>query len=80
MTSFHGTIKYEFNNDEKTYYPDFFIKDLNLIIEIKSTYWYNKFFDKNQAKINCCKKLGYDYIFIIDKDYSKFFENYASKF
>lgn len=79
VSDYNKSIKYQFNNEEKIYYPDFFIKNLNLIIEIKSSYWYNKFFDKNQAKINCCEKLGYNYLFIIDKNYSDFYINYASK-
>lgn len=79
ISDYKKCIKYNFKNEEKIYYPDFFIKKLNLIIEIKSSYWYNKFFDKNQAKMECCEKLGYNYIFIIDKNYSEFFKNYASK-
>ena len=79
ISDFNKGLKYIFNNKNKIYFPDFFIKKLNLIIEIKSSYWYNKFFDKNQEKIKSCEKLGYKYLFIIDKDYSEFLENYASK-
>lgn len=79
ISDYKKSIKYYFKNDKKVYYPDFFIKKFNLIIEIKSTYWYNKFFEKNQAKINHCKMLGYNYILIIDKNYLEFFINYASK-
>ena len=38
------TIKYFFDNKAKVYYPDFYLKSLNLIIEIKSNYIYEKFF------------------------------------
>jgi len=67
-----STIKYEFENKNKIYYPDFYLKEKNLIIEIKSIYTYKKYLDKNIAKENSCKKQGYNYIFIIDKHYEKF--------
>ncbi len=58
----------------KIYYPDFYIKKYNLIIEIKSNYTlsYN-------LKINLLKKKytienGYNYLFIIDKYYLQFTE------
>ena len=42
------TIKYDEN---KVYYPDFFIPELNLIVEIKSDYFYKKYLLKNLKKI-----------------------------
>lgn len=66
------TIKYEFNNLKKVYYPDFFIPELNLIVEIKSSHWYNKYLEKNIAKQKQCLKDGYQFIFIINKDYIEF--------
>ena len=65
-------IKYNFGDELKAYYPDFYLEELNLIIEIKSDYYYEKFLDKNLAKIDTCKKLGYEIIFIINKNYSEF--------
>jgi hypothetical protein len=56
----------------RIYFPDFFIKRLNLIVEIKSSYTYELHKEKNIAKMNRCKELGYNFLFIIDKDYSKF--------
>lgn len=45
----------------------FFIKELNLIIEIKSSYYFNIDYNKNIAKIKACSNLNY--IIIIDKNY-----------
>jgi len=63
------SIKYTYNDKEKMHYPDFFIEKLNLIIEIKSDYYYYKYLDKNEAKMNKCISDGYNYIFIINKNY-----------
>ncbi|MCK9416372.1 hypothetical protein M0Q97_06915 [Candidatus Dojkabacteria bacterium] len=61
-----------FFNKYTTYNSDFFIPNLNLIVEIKSSYWYKKYYDKNIIKENECRKLGYNYIIIIDKNYTIF--------
>jgi len=66
------TIKYEFNNKEKVYYPDFYYQPLNLIIEIKSSYTFYKDLDKNLIKQKQCLDKGYNFIFIIDKKYDEF--------
>lgn len=63
-------IKYEFEGKNKIHYPDFYIEKYNLIIEIKSSYYYNKHLDKNKSKMEACINLGYNYIFIINKNYS----------
>ena len=67
-----SSIKYIFNNKEFIYFPDFYNEKLNLIIEIKSSYWYDKHKDKNIAKQLACKEQGYNFIFIIDKNYDIF--------
>lgn len=61
-----------FLEKNRVYFPDFFIKSLNLIVEIKSSYTYKLHEEKNLEKMNKCKSLGYNFIFIIDKDYSEF--------
>lgn len=66
------TIKYLFNESEKNYHPDFYIKDINLIIEIKSDYYYNLHLEKNLSKEKSTLKQGFDFIFIINKDYTEF--------
>lgn len=66
------TIKYELNESELIYFPDFYIEELNLIVEIKSSYWYNKHKERNIAKEKQCKDSGYNYILIMNKDYKEF--------
>lgn len=65
-------IKYLFENKNNVYYPDFYVKDLNLIIEIKSSYYYDKYLNKNLAKQKSCLEQGYNFIFIINKNYNEF--------
>ena len=66
-------IEYSLNENVHYYHPDFYLPDYNLIIEIKSSYTYNYDIEKNMAKKDYSLKAGYEFIFIIDKDYS-FFE------
>ena len=68
------SIKYNFNNKVKYYHPDFFIEKLNLIVEIKSEYYYNLYLEKNLIKMESCRDQGYDFIFIMDKNYTEFLE------
>ena len=67
-------IKYFFNEKFRTYHSDFYIKNKNLVIEIKSTYIFNKEKEKNTAKKDTCMENGFDFLFIIDKKYDKFLE------
>ena len=64
------TITYKLNRDEKIYYSDFFIPSLNLIIEIKSKYWYNINKKVVEIKKKACIKNNYKYILILDKKYN----------
>ncbi|NPV12800.1 MAG: hypothetical protein HPY57_13525 [Ignavibacteria bacterium] len=66
------TIKYEYNGIEHYYYSDFYYEKLNLIIEIKSKKWYEEHLEKNIIKEKACREQGYNYIFIIDKNYTVF--------
>lgn len=68
----HEQIKYSYGGEDFFYYPDFFIEKLNLIVEIKSSYWYEKKLDINLQKEKSCKEQGFNFIFIIDKDYRVF--------
>lgn len=70
-------IKYKFNDKIKYYFPDFFLIEGNLIIEIKSDYYFNKNKEQNIAKQNECLNKGFNFMFIINKDYNKF-ENFIS--
>lgn len=66
------TIRYILNNNNKIYYPDFYISSLNLIIEIKNSYLAKK--DKLilETKQEAVLIEGFYYIMIIDKDYKEF--------
>lgn len=65
-------INYSFNDDIKIYYPDFYLKEYNLIVEIKSTYIHSLHYKKNIAKEKECLKQGFNYILILDKNYNEF--------
>lgn len=65
-------VRYIYKGNEHIYYPDFYIEELNLIIEIKSTNWYNIHKEKNELKKEYCIKNGYNFLFILDKDYTIF--------
>ena len=64
------TVKY----CDKFYFPDFFVPELNLIVEIKSKYWYEKDLEQNLLKQKSCLEQGYNFIFIINKKYDEFEE------
>jgi hypothetical protein len=64
-------IKYFLNESSHYYHPDFYLPDYNLIIEIKSSYTYNYDIERNITKKKYSIENGYNFIFIIDKDYSE---------
>lgn len=63
------SIKYTYNNTNKIYFPDFFLPEHNLIVEIKSTYTFNKEKELNDLKKKFTEKNNFRFIFIIDKNY-----------
>jgi len=70
------TIKYDMNEKHLIYFPDFFIEDKNLLIEIKSLYWYNKHKEKNKIKEKTCKDLGFQYLLVMNKKYDEFLKSF----
>ena len=58
---------------------DFYIKKLDLICEIKSSYYYNKYLEQNLLKEEYSKK-EHNFIFIVDKDYTKLLEFLSNYF
>lgn len=61
-------IYYVINGNNHKYYPDIYIKSENKIIEVKSTYTYNKDIEKNLLKMQACVNAGFNFEFkIIDK-------------
>lgn len=70
------TISFIYNDKNKVYHSDYFLPDINLICEIKSNYYYNKYLELNLIKQTETLKNKYNFIFIIDKKYielDKFF-------
>jgi len=63
-----GIINYFFNDDDKIYIPDIYIKSLNKIIEVKSKWTYDLEKDKNKLKKEACEQIGLNFEFwIINK-------------
>ena len=67
-----GVITYQNNNKEHKYYPDFYIKSINLIVEVKSTYTYSSDIIINKLKRQACidKKLNFEFIILDKKTYN----------
>ena len=61
-------IDYVFNGKCKKYFPDIFIRSINMLIEIKSSYTYAKDVDKNLAKQKASKKAGFQHVIMIWDD------------
>lgn len=59
------SISYTFDEHNKKYYPDIYIKSINKLIEVKSDFTFKLHKDQNIAKQNECIKQGYDYEFYI---------------
>ena len=54
-------IWYSYEGKQHRYYPDFYIPSENLIIEVKSQYILDLQWDKNQAKFQATKDLGFEF-------------------
>jgi hypothetical protein len=65
------SILYEYLGEKKVYHSDYYLPEYNLIIEVKSSYWYNKHLDLCKAKEESVKK-RYNYLMILDKKYEEF--------
>jgi len=68
-------FEYYLDNEKHKYTPDYFIEHKNLVIEIKSTYWLNCWLEKNKQKSKKVLKDGYNYLMILDNNFSEF-ENF----
>lgn len=64
------SIPYIFRGTPKVYHSDFFIPELNLIVEIKSTYILKRDSEIEEKKAACIN-LGYQYLLVLDKNYNE---------
>lgn len=65
------------NGSERLYVSDFYLPEYNLIVEVKSTYTLlkSKGAVNNKFKEKQVLNEGYNFIFLIDKDYNEFHQN-----
>jgi hypothetical protein len=63
------TIDYTLDSVNRKYYSDFYIPKYNLICEVKSWWTYNRDLSENEVKRKFSQRNGYNFIFVIDKDY-----------
>jgi len=63
-----GKILYNYKNVIHKYYPDFYIKSTNTIVEVKSRWTYEKWKEKNIAKKNACEEQGFKFIMMFPCD------------
>lgn len=72
-------FEYLIDNQKHYYFSDFYIKSHNLIVEIKSDWTYNNNLEINKLKEKSVLNSGYDYLFLIDKDYNEFKDKLKNK-
>jgi len=65
------SIPYIHKNKKRRYLPDILIKSSNTIIEVKSTWTYEKDLEVNKLKEQACLNNGYNFKFIILTDKSE---------
>jgi predicted nuclease of restriction endonuclease-like RecB superfamily len=71
-------IEYYVDGIKRIYFPDFYISELNLIVEIKSSHLYKKYKDSVIRKGEACIEAGFSFILIIDKKYDEFIDRFLS--
>ena len=65
MEDIFGKIQYDYDSKLKRYFPDFYIKSTNTIIEVKSKYTYNASLEVNLLKQQACLDKGLNFKFMI---------------
>jgi hypothetical protein len=66
------SFNYIFNGKNKVYHSDFYIPFLNLIVEVKNSYLANRDKKQIEAKEKATIANGFNYIMIVNKDYTEF--------
>ncbi len=64
------SIKYFFKGKPRYYFPDFYIPSINLIVECKNSYLAKRDKEMIEAKKKEILSRGFEFILIINKDYS----------
>ncbi len=64
-------VKYSKDGKIHYYFPDFYIPKYNLLIEIKSTYYFNLNKSTNLLKKEYSINSGYNFLFIMNKNYNE---------
>ena len=57
-------IEYTHEGRSRYYHPDFYINELDLIVEIKSDWTWNQNLDLNISKLTCALEQHYDIVFV----------------
>jgi len=65
------SIEYYYLGEKKIYHSDFYLPDFDLVVEIKSCYWYEIHKDQCDMKEKYTR-LRHNYIMILDKNYIEF--------
>lgn len=58
-------IWYEWEGRKRRYYPDFYLQESNMVVEIKSLYTYTKDFEQIKLKIRETNNTGYNLLLLI---------------
>ena len=66
------SIKYNYNGKTKIYYPDFYLPEYNLIVEIKNSWLLKRDFLILEEKRKAVLLNDLKYIIIVDKNYEDF--------
>jgi hypothetical protein len=61
-------IRYEHEGKSRYYFPDFYIKELDLIVEVKSDWTWHQNVDLNISKLTCALGLGFRIVVIDEED------------
>jgi hypothetical protein len=62
------------NGKQRVYYPDFYLPEFNLLIEIKNSYLLKRDSEIIEAKKKACINAGFEYLLINDKNYKEFYQ------
>lgn len=68
-------IPYNIGDESHIYIPDFYIPNLNLLIETKNKFYYNKNKNIILEQQSICKKLGYNILLLVDDEIDEYINN-----